>query len=172
VRPEGDLLLVSTDHQVKHDQDSPLVAGRDSIDNSLIPRMRFMTPIVLVPGLSCSAEMFAPQIAALWPQGPVTVASTLVGETIAEIAAAMLFHSVAMLSWSLAIVGNRGWRLAAGAFGIAGGISSLVAIAVLPPRLGQQVLLGGIALLSFWYLALAGLLAAPNAWAAPQPDAY
>lgn len=49
-----------------------------------------MTPIVLVPGLLCSAEAFAPQAAALWPFGPVTIASTLEGETPAEIAAAIL----------------------------------------------------------------------------------
>lgn len=47
-------------------------------------------PIVLVPGLLCSAEVFAPQVAALWPFGPVTVASTLKGETMDEIAAAIL----------------------------------------------------------------------------------
>ncbi|HTJ58744.1 MAG TPA: alpha/beta fold hydrolase [Devosiaceae bacterium] len=49
-----------------------------------------MIPIVLVPGLLCSAELFAPQIAALWPYGPITVASTLQGETIAGMAAAIL----------------------------------------------------------------------------------
>jgi pimeloyl-ACP methyl ester carboxylesterase len=49
-----------------------------------------MTPIVLVPGLLCTAEMFAPQIPMLWARGPVTVASTLEGETMAEIAAAIL----------------------------------------------------------------------------------
>jgi pimeloyl-ACP methyl ester carboxylesterase len=49
-----------------------------------------MTPIVLVPGLLCTAEMFAPQIPVLWRYGPVTVASTLEGETMAEIAAAIL----------------------------------------------------------------------------------
>ncbi|HEX8478604.1 MAG TPA: alpha/beta fold hydrolase [Telluria sp.] len=49
-----------------------------------------MLPVVLVPGLLCSAEVFAPQIAAIWPCGPVTVASTLEGGTIAEIAAAIL----------------------------------------------------------------------------------
>jgi pimeloyl-ACP methyl ester carboxylesterase len=49
-----------------------------------------MTPVVLVPGLLCSAEVFAPQVAALWPHGPVMVASTLEGETIAEMAAAIL----------------------------------------------------------------------------------
>lgn len=48
------------------------------------------TPIVLVPGLLCSAEAFAPQVAALWPLGPVMVASTLDGETISEMAAAIL----------------------------------------------------------------------------------
>jgi pimeloyl-ACP methyl ester carboxylesterase len=31
-------------------------------------------PLVLVPGLLCSARLYAPQIAALWPQGPVMVA--------------------------------------------------------------------------------------------------
>jgi pimeloyl-ACP methyl ester carboxylesterase len=49
-----------------------------------------MTPILLIPGLLCSAEMFAHQIPALWPYGPITVASTLGGETIAEMAAAIL----------------------------------------------------------------------------------
>jgi pimeloyl-ACP methyl ester carboxylesterase len=49
-----------------------------------------MTPIVLVPGLMCTAEIFTPQIAALWPYGPVTVAATLTGDTIAEMAAHIL----------------------------------------------------------------------------------
>jgi pimeloyl-ACP methyl ester carboxylesterase/protein-S-isoprenylcysteine O-methyltransferase Ste14 len=31
-------------------------------------------PLVLVPGLLCSARLFTPQVAALWPFGPVTVA--------------------------------------------------------------------------------------------------
>ena len=49
-----------------------------------------MTPIVLIPGLACTAEMFAHQTAALWPLGPVTVASTLQGQTIADMAASIL----------------------------------------------------------------------------------
>ena len=49
-----------------------------------------MSPIVFVPGLLCSAEIFAPQIAALWPYGPVMIASTLEGETMSEIATAIL----------------------------------------------------------------------------------
>jgi pimeloyl-ACP methyl ester carboxylesterase len=49
-----------------------------------------MVPIVLVPGLLCSAEVFLPQVAALWPFGPVTVASTLEGDSMAAIAAAIL----------------------------------------------------------------------------------
>src|SRR5260370_26235107 len=38
----------------------------------------------------CTAEIFASQVMALWPYGSVTVASTLEGETIAEMAAAIL----------------------------------------------------------------------------------
>ena len=49
-----------------------------------------MLPVVLIPGLLCTAEVFAPQIAALWPHGPVTAAATLEGATIDEIAAAIL----------------------------------------------------------------------------------
>ena len=49
-----------------------------------------MTPIVLVPGLLCTAEIFAPQVATLWPYGPITVASTMEGTTIAEIASLIL----------------------------------------------------------------------------------
>lgn len=49
-----------------------------------------MTPILLVPGLVCTAEVFAPQAAALWPYGAVTIASTLEGGSIHDIAAAIL----------------------------------------------------------------------------------
>ncbi len=49
-----------------------------------------MTPIVLVPGLLCTAEMFHPQISALSPFGPVTVASTLESDTISEMATRIL----------------------------------------------------------------------------------
>jgi pimeloyl-ACP methyl ester carboxylesterase len=48
------------------------------------------TPVVLVPGLLCSAEAFAPQAVALWPFGSVTIASTLEGATIPEIASSIL----------------------------------------------------------------------------------
>lgn len=49
-----------------------------------------MKPILLVPGLLCTAEVFSPQVAALWTHGPVTIASTLAGETIAQMASAIL----------------------------------------------------------------------------------
>ena len=49
-----------------------------------------MTPILLVPGLLCSEEIFAPQLPALWPHGPVTIANTLTGETMADVAARIL----------------------------------------------------------------------------------
>ena len=49
-----------------------------------------MTPVVLVPGLLCSSEIFAAQMPALWSFGSVTVASTLEGERIEDAAAAIL----------------------------------------------------------------------------------
>jgi pimeloyl-ACP methyl ester carboxylesterase len=49
-----------------------------------------MFPILFIPGLLCSAEVFAPQLSALWRSGPVTVASTLEGTTIGEVAARIL----------------------------------------------------------------------------------
>ncbi len=47
-------------------------------------------PIVFVPGLLCSAEVFEQQLTALWRFGPVTIASTLEGTTIAEVAGRIL----------------------------------------------------------------------------------
>ncbi|MEC9367135.1 MAG: alpha/beta fold hydrolase [Pseudomonadota bacterium] len=47
-------------------------------------------PILLIPGLACSARLFASQVAALWPSGPVTVANHCRSGTIAEIARAIL----------------------------------------------------------------------------------
>nr|WP_213807915.1 alpha/beta fold hydrolase [Granulicella sp. dw_53] len=49
-----------------------------------------MIPIVFIPGLLCTAEVFAPQVEALWPYGPVTVASTLEGSTVSEMASSIL----------------------------------------------------------------------------------
>jgi pimeloyl-ACP methyl ester carboxylesterase len=49
-----------------------------------------MIPLLFIPGLLCTAELFAPQVATLWPYGPITVASTLEGETIAQMASAIL----------------------------------------------------------------------------------
>lgn len=49
-----------------------------------------MLPVLFIPGLLCSAEVFASQLIALWRFGPVTVASTLDGETIGEVAARIL----------------------------------------------------------------------------------
>lgn len=49
-----------------------------------------VTPIVLIPGLACTAELFSPQIPALWTKGPIMIASTLEGETLTAMAAAVL----------------------------------------------------------------------------------
>ena len=45
-----------------------------------------MTPILLVPGLVCTAELFGSQLPALWTRGPVIVASTLGGDSMGAIA--------------------------------------------------------------------------------------
>jgi len=47
-------------------------------------------PLVLVPGLLCSARLYTPQIAALWPFGPVTVADHRRDDDMSAIAARVL----------------------------------------------------------------------------------
>ena len=47
-------------------------------------------PLVLVPGLLCSARVYHPQIEALWPLGPVTVADHRRDNEIGAIAARIL----------------------------------------------------------------------------------
>src|SRR5476651_1802047 len=47
-------------------------------------------PLVLVPGLTCTARLFGPQIAALWPFGQVAVADHRRDEDMAAIAARIL----------------------------------------------------------------------------------
>src|SRR5690349_18528881 len=47
-------------------------------------------PIVLVPGLNCSARLYAEQIAALWDFGPVTIADHRRDDSVAAIAARIL----------------------------------------------------------------------------------
>ena len=48
------------------------------------------TPIVLVPGLTCSARLYAAQIPALWRFGPVTVADHTRDDSMAAIARRIL----------------------------------------------------------------------------------
>jgi pimeloyl-ACP methyl ester carboxylesterase len=52
--------------------------------------MREPLPVMLVPGLLCSARLYAEQIAALWPFGPVTVADHRRDDTMEAIAARIL----------------------------------------------------------------------------------
>ena len=47
-------------------------------------------PVVLVPGLACSARLYSEQIPVLWPFGPVTVADHTRDESIAAIARSIL----------------------------------------------------------------------------------
>lgn len=50
-------------------------------------------PLLLVPGLLCSAKLYAPQIAALWPFGPVMVADHRRDDDIGAIATRILAHA-------------------------------------------------------------------------------
>ncbi|MDP2408796.1 MAG: alpha/beta fold hydrolase [Pseudolabrys sp.] len=47
-------------------------------------------PLLLVPGLLCSARLYLPQIVALWPRGPVAVADHRRDDTVEAIAARIL----------------------------------------------------------------------------------
>ena len=47
-------------------------------------------PIVLVPGLNCSARLYSEQVPALWPFGPVTVADQARDDSMAGIAQRIL----------------------------------------------------------------------------------
>jgi hypothetical protein len=81
----------------------------------------------------------------------------------------LCFQSAAMMSWSLQILERRGWRLAMGVFGMAAGTLVIGAICLAPPRLGDHVLLGAIALIAIWYLTLAGGLSICRGPAASSP---
>jgi hypothetical protein len=70
----------------------------------------------------------------------------------------LLFQSVAMCSWSSAIMRRPGLQRAVGLFGLAVAISLIVAIIATPAAMAAPVILGGIVLQSIWYLAIAGLL--------------
>ena len=47
-------------------------------------------PILLIPGLNCTAEIFSAQLPALWQFGPVMIANHTQGATMAEIARSIL----------------------------------------------------------------------------------
>ncbi|WP_421759844.1 alpha/beta fold hydrolase [Devosia sp.] len=47
-------------------------------------------PILLIPGLNCTSEVWASQTPALWSRGPVTIANHTIGSSISEIAANIL----------------------------------------------------------------------------------
>lgn len=51
------------------------------------------TPLLLVPGLLCSARLYAAQVVALWPQGPVMVVDHRRDDEIGAIAARILVNA-------------------------------------------------------------------------------
>jgi pimeloyl-ACP methyl ester carboxylesterase len=52
--------------------------------------MTVSMPLLLVPGLTCSARLYAPQIPVLWPHGPVMVADHRQDDTIDTVARRIL----------------------------------------------------------------------------------
>src|SRR5215510_6341312 len=50
-------------------------------------------PVVLVPGLLCSARLYAPQVAALWPFGQITVADHRRDDSMPAIATRILANA-------------------------------------------------------------------------------
>ena len=64
-------------------------------------------PLVLVPGLLCSARLYGPQVEALWPFGPVTVADHRRDDEIGAVAARIL--SVAPPRFALAGLSYGGY---------------------------------------------------------------
>src|SRR5271156_4087881 len=50
-------------------------------------------PVILVPGLNCSARLYADQLPALWRFGPVTIADHTRDDSIPAIARRILEHA-------------------------------------------------------------------------------
>jgi hypothetical protein len=71
---------------------------------------------------------------------------------------ALLFQAAAMLCWSGALLAARGWRRAVSGVGLVAAILLIAALGGTFPRSPDHLLLGGLVLLSLWYLALAGLV--------------
>lgn len=88
--------------------------------------MAQILPLVLVPGLMCSARLYAPQVAALWPCGPVTVADHRRDADISAIAARIL--------------GNAPPRFALAALSM-GGYIAFAMLRLAPERIARLALL-------------------------------
>jgi hypothetical protein len=79
----------------------------------------------------------------------------------------LLFQFVAVLSWSWAIVKRPGLARAVGLLGSVVAILMIVAIFAIPAAMAAHVILGGIALQSIWYLAIAAVLFSRASWTLP-----
>jgi hypothetical protein len=76
----------------------------------------------------------------------------------------LLFQFIAMLSWSWAIVMRPGLARAVGLLGLALATLLIAAIFAIPTAMAAHVILGGMALLAIWYLAIAALLFNRASW--------
>ncbi len=77
----------------------------------------------------------------------------------------LAFQAIAMLSLGVLLLTGPPRRRSAGAFGALAGILILAAVAGTPAAMAAHVLLGGIVLITLWYLILAALL-----WRGGLPD--
>jgi pimeloyl-ACP methyl ester carboxylesterase len=52
-------------------------------------------PVVLIPGINCSARLYSAQITSLWRYGPVTIVNHTRGETVQDIATRIIVSAPA-----------------------------------------------------------------------------
>jgi hypothetical protein len=76
----------------------------------------------------------------------------------------LLLQSVAIFSWSSVIAAGRGLQRAVGLFGLTSALALITATFAAPAAMAPHFLIGGLLLLTLWYLALAGLLYSREAW--------
>jgi hypothetical protein len=112
-----------------------------------------------------AAPAIAARFAGLSDLQPAKTLFILIGTLIGFLMpTGLLLQSLAIFSWSSAIVKGPGLPRAVGLLGLATAILLIVAIIATPPVMAAHVIMGGIVLLSIWYLAIAALLFNRRSW--------